>query len=57
MTDAQPVLRADFAHGDTVNGFFMRYDTPLNDDDDILFALPAGYEEKPFAAPHWKPAY
>jgi hypothetical protein len=40
--------------GDQVNGFALRVDTPLNDDEDVLFAVPDGYEERPYANPHWR---
>ena len=48
-----PEVRADFGHGDTTNGFVMRVDTPLGEDD-LLFATPDGFEELPFARPHWR---
>lgn len=51
-----PRLSADFSHGDTTNGFFMRYETPLADEDDQLFELPDDFAERPFAAPYWRAA-
>ena len=49
-----PRLAADFSYGDTTNGFAMRYETPLSDEDDRLFALPEDFADRPFAAPHWR---
>ncbi|HEX8585464.1 MAG TPA: HNH endonuclease signature motif containing protein [Allosphingosinicella sp.] len=52
---ALPPVQADFGAGDTTNGFFLRVDTPLADDeDDPLFATPDGFEDQTFAGPHWR---
>lgn len=50
-----PVVPADFSHGDTTDGFAMRVNTPLREDeDDILFATPDGFVDRPFTTPHWR---
>lgn len=54
FTSAMPTLRADLSVGDQINGIVMRIDTPLPGDEDVLFALPAGFEERTFTAPHWR---
>lgn len=47
-------LQPDFAYGDTTNGFAMRWDTPLADEDDVLFGFPASAIDQDFASPHWR---
>jgi hypothetical protein len=49
-----PSLNLDFSYGDTTNGFAMRYDVALPEDEDTLFMVPAGYHEQPTATPHWR---
>jgi hypothetical protein len=54
FTSGMPPLLMDFMHGDTTNGFAMRYETPLPEDQDRLFDLPDGFTERVYAAPHWR---
>jgi hypothetical protein len=51
---AMPKTPPDMMVGDTTNGFAMRIDTPLPDEEDLLFAVPDGFEMRAFAAPHWR---
>jgi hypothetical protein len=51
-----PRLTADLSYGDTTNGFAMRTETPLVEEDDLLFDLPADFADRPHAAPHWRTA-
>jgi hypothetical protein len=54
FTQEMPRLEPDFAYGDTNNGFAMRWETPLSDEEDILFGFPASAIEQEFASPHWR---
>lgn len=49
-----PKVHADFSWGDITNGFAWRIDTPVQDDDDILFDLPEDFSERPHSPPHWR---
>lgn len=49
-----PEVRADFSWGDTTNGFASRVDTPISDEDDILFDLPDDFADRPHTSAHWR---
>lgn len=51
---AMPKVHADFSCGDTTNGFACRVDTPIGDEDDVLFDLPEDFSERPHASPNWR---
>jgi len=46
--------KADLSCGDEVNGFVMRVDTPISDEDDILFNSPSDMDTRPLAPKHWR---
>ena len=49
-----PTLKADFGFGDTINGVFTRVETPLADEEDVLFDVPFEFDSLKHAAPHWR---
>lgn len=49
-----PIPRADISVGDSINGFAIRFDTPLSEHENDIFAIPEIFEELSFAAPHWR---
>ncbi|HEX5184655.1 MAG TPA: hypothetical protein VFW19_16085 [Allosphingosinicella sp.] len=52
--ERMPAIRPDLGYGDTTNGFFMRWETALPDEDDVLFDAPAEALQREFARPHWR---